>query len=74
MNKLTKTLVTIALIVVFILLFGIVSAISTQSGKRTPGFLGVILFVGLYGALKAIWKTKDDKNNNRPDDGSVLQK
>jgi hypothetical protein len=39
---------------------------------RTPGFLGLIAFGGLIGALKAIWKdsNKEDSDNNN----SILQK
>lgn len=73
MNRLTKTLVTIVLIVAFILLFALVVGINSQSGNRTPGILGLILLAGLYGALKAVWKKKGDNNDNRPNDGSVLQ-
>ena len=71
MNKLAKVLVTIGIVLVFFFLFALLNAVRQESGHRTPGFIGVILFAAAYGAIRAIWKKgKNDKGN----DSSILQK
>lgn len=69
MNKLSKIIITVVSIVIFIILFAIVTGVRTDSGHSTPGILGIILFAGVVGAVKAIWK-----KDNKDDDDSILQK
>lgn len=71
MGKASKVLVTIVILLVFYLLFGAIVS-TTASGR--PGIIGLILFAGLIGALRALWKSpkKDDSTNGKDD--SILQK
>lgn len=73
MSKASKTVVTIVVVLVFILLFSVVAGVSHDNGGRTSGVFGLILIGGLIGGLRAIWKSKksDDDNN---DNTSILQK
>ena len=71
MNKTSKIIVTIVVIVVFIFLFGIIVGIRGDNGNSTPGIFGLIVFAGMIGAIRAIWK-KD--NNDKNDDSAMLQK
>lgn len=68
MNKTAKILVTICIVLVFFLLF---AAIVGISGHKTPGFLGLILFAAVLGAIRAIWKSKKKDDDS---DSSMLQK
>lgn len=72
MNKLSKILVTAGVLLLFFVVFGAISAANSASGK-TPGFLGLIVFAALIGAMKAIWKKpkKEGEDNNN---SSILQK
>ena len=70
MQKSTKVIVTIVAIVLFIILSAVITGIRSDAGHYTPGFLGIILAVALIGALRAVWKKKDDNN----DDVTTLQK
>lgn len=73
MGKTVKILVTLGVIIVFFLIF---SAIIGTSNNETPGFLGLIFFAGLIGALTAIWKKpkKSDNNDDGTNNNSILQK
>ena len=71
MNTTTKIIVTIVVIVVFIFLFGVIVGVRGDNGNSTPGLFGLIVFAGLIGAIRAIWK-KDNNENN--DDSAMLQK
>lgn len=46
-----------------------------ESGQSS-GFVGIILMTALIGALRAVWKKpqKDEENNNKDDNTSILQK
>lgn len=70
MNKLSKVLITVVVIFVFLLLFGVIVVAREESGHSTPGFFGLIIFAGLIGALRALWKKKNNNDNN----SSTLQK
>ncbi len=72
MNKTAKIVVTIIVVFAFFLLFALVNAGREASGHSTPGILGLILLAAAYGAIRAIWKSGKDNNNNYPD--SMLQK
>lgn len=63
MKKTSKIIVTIVAIVLFIIIFAVIVGVRGEAGHSTPGMLGLIVFAGLIGALKAIWKKTDDDNN-----------
>ena len=71
MSQLSKILVTIGVVVLFVIIFGAIAGSMSDSG-RTPGILGLIVFGALIGALRAIWKKP--KNEENKDNTSVLQK
>ena len=69
MSKVSKIVVTIFVVVVTVLLFGVIVGMRESAGYTTPGPLGMIVMLGAYGAIRAVWK-KENKNN----DNSTLQK
>ena len=71
MSKLSKVIVTILVIIVFIVLFAIINGVRQSSGYHTPGILGLIVFAGMIGAIRAIWKKGNDDNKKND---SILQK
>ena len=71
MSKLSKIIMTIGVIVVFIVLQAIIVEVRQSSGAHRPGIFGLIVVAGMIGAIRAIWK-KGDKNNNN--DSAMLQK
>ncbi len=74
MSQLSKILVTIGVVVLFVIIFGAIAGSMSDAG-RTPGILGLIVFGALIGALKAIWKKpKKEENKDDKDNTSVLQK
>lgn len=73
MSKTAKFLVTVLVIFLFIIIFGAIVGVRSDSGHSTPGILGLLVFAGLIGALRAIWKSKPSENNN-DSDSSALQK
>ncbi|MBO5427568.1 MAG: hypothetical protein J5996_03975 [Prevotella sp.] len=72
MSKLAKILVTIGIIFIFFMCFSIVVGTAGTSGQKTPGFLGLILFAAVIGAIRLVWK--NDKNNENDNKGGMLQK
>ena len=56
MNQGAKILVTIGVIILFMLIFTPVTIMREEAGAAGPGIIGLILFAGLIGAIKAIWK------------------
>lgn len=58
MNKLSKTIVTIVIIVVFFIFFSLIVGSRQIEGHQTPGYLGLIVFAGMVGAMRAIWKKR----------------
>lgn len=73
MNKLTKVIITVAAIFVALLLFGLATAAAAENGGHTPGIIGLIIFGGVVGGLKALWKG-DKKDGSNNEDNSILQK
>ena len=59
MNKLSKVLVTIGIIFVFIVLFAIIVGVRGDEGKAGPGMLGTIIGIAAIGGIAAIWKKKE---------------
>ena len=64
MEKTTKIIVTVIAVVIFIVPFAVIIGVRSDAGMSTPGILGLILIAALIGALRAIWKKKDDGQNN----------
>ncbi|MCQ2960598.1 MAG: hypothetical protein MJ198_10510 [Bacteroidales bacterium] len=56
MSRLAKIVVTILVVMVFIVLFAAIDGVRQSSGAHTPGILGLIVFAGMIGAIRAIWK------------------
>ena len=73
MSKTAKILVTVLVIVVFIILFGAIVGVRSDAGHTTPGILGLIVFAGVIGAVRAIWKSKSS-DDNADSNRSTLQK
>lgn len=71
MSKLAKCLITAVIIVIFIVIFAIITGVRSDAGHSTPGILGLIVFAGMIGGIRAVWKSGDDdkKDNN----SSILQ-
>lgn len=69
MSKTAKVLVTILILVVFTILF---AAITGATGGG-PSFIALILFAGLIGAIRAIWKKPKQTEESDMND-STLQK
>ena len=70
MSTFVKVIVTIGVVFLFFIVFGAIVGIRGGSGHSTPGFLGLIVFAALVGALRAIWKGKGKK---KEDNSSILQ-
>ena len=73
MNKITKVLITIGIVFLFVIIFGAIAGVMSDAG-RTPGILGLIALGALIGALRAIWKKTNDNDNKDDNNTSVLQK
>lgn len=68
MNKASKIIVTIVIIVVFIFLYAIIVGVRSEAGNSTPGILGLVVFAGMIGAIRAVWKKdKKEDEDNLPD-------
>lgn len=64
MGKTSKIIVTIVIIVVFIAIFGAIVGARGDSGHSTPGIFGLIVFAGMIGAVRAVWKKDQDEDNH----------
>ena len=73
MNKVSKILVTLGVVLVFFILFAAIVGIRGEAGHKTPGIFGLVVFAGMVGALKAIWK-KNKSEENENNNNSILQK
>lgn len=71
MTKVSKIVVTIVIIIAFMVIFGIIVGVRGDNGNSTPGILGLIVFAGMIGAIRAVWKKDDNDKNN---DSAMLQK
>lgn len=71
MSSLAKILVTIGAIFLFFII-AVPISVAIKSSGSSPSFIILILFMGLIGAIRAVWKSKKDDNNDN--DTSVLQK
>ena len=66
MSKASKIVVTIVIIIAFMAIFGIIVGVRGDNGNSTPGIFGLIVFAGMIGAVRAIWK-KDQNEDNHPE-------
>lgn len=73
MSKTAKYLVTGLVIFLFIIIFAAIVGVRSDAGNSTPGIFGLLVFAGLIGALRAIWKSKSPEDNN-DSDPTALQK
>jgi len=64
MSTVVKVIVTIVAIAAFIFSFAILVAGRKQGGSQTPGILGIVLFLGLVAAIRAIWASSNQTNDN----------
>lgn len=71
MSNLSKTLVTVGIIIAFLVLFGLLTASRNSSGNSTPGIFGIILMVGMIAGIRSVWKkekvTEDNEDNHQLD-------
>jgi hypothetical protein len=70
----SKIIVTIGAIVLFLFLFGILIASQKGTGNSGPGIIGFILFGGLIAGLKSIWKKPESPSKENDDDNFKLDK
>ena len=73
MSKTSKYLVSLLVIIFFIIIFGAIVGVNSDSKNSTPGIFGLLVLAGFIGALRAIWKSKSSDNNN-DSDTTTLQK
>ena len=66
MSKASKIVVTIVIIIAFMAIFGIIVGVRGDNGNSTPGIFCLIVFAGMIGAVRAIWK-KDQNEDNHPE-------
>ena len=71
MQRISKIILSIVAIAIFIFIFAIIVGVMSENG-RTPGILGMAALAGLIAALRAIWKKDDSKDDS--DNKGVLQK
>lgn len=62
-GKGSKILVTVIVVILFIVIFGAIVGTRGDAGQSGPGFLGLIVFAALIGAISAVWKKKDGNND-----------
>ena len=68
MNKASKIIVTIVIVVVFIALFAVIVGVRGDAGYSTPGPFALIIFFGMIGAIRAVWKKDKNENVNENED------
>ena len=71
MSKLAKVLITAAIIIIFIAIFAVITGVRSDAGHSTPGILGLIVFAGMIGGIRAVWKSGDE--DKKDDNSSILQ-
>lgn len=73
MNKATKIIVTIGIVIAFMVITVALQLFAEEGGRRRPHvFIVMLIMYGAYGAIKAVWKKKktDDQDDQ---DTPVLQ-
>lgn len=71
MSKVSKIIVTIVVVIAFMVIFGIIVGVRGENGNSTPDIFGLIVFAGMIGAIRAIWKKSDNDDNSN---NAMLQK
>lgn len=71
MSKTAKYLVTALVIFIFIIIFAAIAGVRSDAGNSTPGIFGLLVFAGLIGAIRAIWKSESHEDNNNSDSTSL---
>ena len=51
---------TIIAVVIFFVLSAVLLMFNKKIGQRTPGIIGIVLAIALYGSLKGIWGDPDN--------------
>ena len=75
MNRTAKIIISVVAVFVVFVFFTAMAGAASDAGGHVPGIIGLILFGGLYGGLKAMWKEekKKDEDGNK-NNNSILQK
>lgn len=73
MNKTAKIIISVVAVFVVIMIFAAMAGAASDAGGHVPGIIGLILFGGLYGGLKTMWKDGKKKENDNDNDNSILQ-
>ena len=66
MEKFTKIIVTVVIVIAFILSWTLVVFLMESTGRGTPGILGMAVMCVFIAALRAIWKKPKDNDDNHP--------
>lgn len=75
MNKTAKIIISVVAVFVVFMIFAAMAGAASDAGGHVPGIIGLILFGGLYGGLKAMWKEDKKKDDdNKDNNNSILQK
>lgn len=64
MRTTSKIIVTIGIVIAFLIIFGVLTALRNENGNSTPGIIGLILGYGAFAGIKAVWKNKEIGKNN----------
>ena len=71
MSKLAKVLFTAVILVIFIAIFAVITGVRGDAGHSTPGIVGLLVFAGMIGGIRAVWKSGDE--DKKDDNASILQ-
>lgn len=66
MEKSTKIIVTVVIVIAFIFLMALVGFLRESAGHSTPGILGIAVGCVFIAALRALWKKPKDNDDNHP--------
>ncbi|MDM1501920.1 hypothetical protein HX071_06860 [Myroides marinus] len=70
MSRVSKVIVTVVIIFVWILITGLLTAANGGNGRL--GIIGLILAFGVIAAIRSVWKK--EKNNHDDNDHQQLDK
>lgn len=66
MEKSTKIIVTVVIVIAFILSWTLVVFLMESTGRGTPGILGMAVMCVFIAALRALWKKPKGNDDNHP--------